>query len=112
MFTYMFYTYYYASEEDVQRGAVQAEDKAGNDAADALAVAGAFENGYREVSQKLRSNLTPHSIATHDGSNFAAPTPQARRGSGAELQLRREQQQQPQPQHKRRHKQQQQQQQE
>ena len=47
----------HTTEEDVHKGVVKAEDKEGNDAADALAVAGAFENDLKTVSKRLRVQL-------------------------------------------------------
>ena len=44
----------HTSEEDVHKGVVRAENKEGNDAADALAIAGAFENDRKTVSKNLR----------------------------------------------------------
>ena len=47
----------HTTEEDVHKGVVKAEDKEENDAADALAVAGAFENDRKTVSKSLRVQL-------------------------------------------------------
>ena len=47
----------HTTEEDMHKGVVQAEDKDGNDAADALAVAGAFENDRKTVSKNLRVQM-------------------------------------------------------